>query len=129
MFLSSGADVLVESGAALVVQNNTATSQVGGGVYLQDDGSTFTAIGNSTRVTVESNSAGQRGGGMSLSFEARAAALLARRHPKVEFDPSAPLFAQMGEDAREATAERGEAGIAQVVDHLSQSINDFLDGD
>ena len=52
-----------------------------------------------------------------------------RRHPEVEFDPSAPLFAQMGEDAREATAERGEAGIAQVVDHLSQSINDFLEGD
>ena len=49
-----------------------------------------------------------------------------RRHPKVEFDPSAPLFAQMGEDARKASAEHGEKGIAQVVDHLSRTINDCL---
>ena len=49
-----------------------------------------------------------------------------RRHPKVEFDPTAPLFAQVGEDARKASAEHGEKGIAQVVDHLSRTINDCL---
>ena len=64
MFSGNGADVMVESGAALVVQKNTATSQHGGGVYLQEEGSTFTATGNSTRVTVESNTAEQVGGGV-----------------------------------------------------------------
>ena len=59
-----GADVMVESGAVLVVQKNTATREVGGGVYLLEEGSTFTATGNSTRVTVESNTAGERGGGV-----------------------------------------------------------------
>ena len=68
--LSVGADVMVESGAALVVQKNTATSQIGGGVYLESEGSTFTATGDSTRVTVESNTAGQRGGGVYSSFGA-----------------------------------------------------------
>ena len=58
MFSVSGADVMVESGAALVVRKNTATSQSGGGVFLQNEGSTLTATGNSTRVTVESNTAG-----------------------------------------------------------------------
>ena len=51
-----------------------------------------------------------------------------RRHPKVEFDPAAPLFAQMGEDARRASAAHGEEGIAQVADHLTRTINDFLGG-
>jgi hypothetical protein len=64
MISLSGADVMVESGAALVVQNNTATSYYGGGVYLQDEGSTFTATGDSTHVKVESNTAGQAGGGV-----------------------------------------------------------------
>lgn len=49
-----------------------------------------------------------------------------KRHPSVNFDPAHPLFAQMGEDAREATAEHGEAGISQVVDNLSRQIADFL---
>lgn len=52
-----------------------------------------------------------------------------RRHPKVEFDPAAPLFAQMGEDARSAAAAHGAEGISRVVDHLSQTINDFLKPD
>ena len=64
MYSAFGADVLVESGAVLVVQNNTATSHDGGGVYLQSEGSTFTATGSSTHVTVESNTAGQYGGGV-----------------------------------------------------------------
>ena len=64
MFSSAGADVVIENGASLVVQKNTATSHYGGGAYLQDEGSTFTATGDSTRATVESNTAGQSGGGM-----------------------------------------------------------------
>jgi len=44
------------------------------------------------------------------------------RHPGVCFDPSDPLFAQMGEDARTATAERGEAAIARLVEHLAKTI-------
>jgi len=34
--------------------------------------------------------------------------------------------AQMGEDARNASAAHGEEGIAQVVDHLAQTIDAFL---
>jgi creatinine amidohydrolase/Fe(II)-dependent formamide hydrolase-like protein len=52
-----------------------------------------------------------------------------RYHPRVEFDASAPLFAQMGEDAREASAARGEEGVAQVVDHLARTIDGFLGRD
>ena len=67
-----GADVLIESGAALVVQNNTATIYYGGGMFF-GRGSAFTATGNSTRVTVESNTAGQSGGGCtSMSGAGRA---------------------------------------------------------
>ena len=44
------------------------------------------------------------------------------RHPKVCFDPGDPLFAQMGEDSRNATGERGEEGIRRVVDWLSERI-------
>ena len=40
VYSMSGADALVESGAALVVQNNTAT-RIRSGVYLQSEGSTF----------------------------------------------------------------------------------------
>ena len=46
MFSTLGADVLIESGAALVVQNNTATSVSGGGMHLESEGSAFTATGN-----------------------------------------------------------------------------------
>ena len=66
IYLLSGADVLIESGAALVIQKNTATSLYGGGLYQQDEGSSFRASGNSTRVTIEGNTAGQRGGGIFL---------------------------------------------------------------
>ncbi len=48
------------------------------------------------------------------------------RHPGVSFDPAAPLFAQLGEDARTASAERGEAGIGQVVAHLTERIQRHL---
>jgi creatinine amidohydrolase len=48
------------------------------------------------------------------------------RHPGVCFDPADALFAQMGEDARTATAERGEAAIARLVEHLAQRINRHL---
>lgn len=49
------------------------------------------------------------------------------RHPGVHFDPGDPLFAQMGEDARTATAERGEAAITRLVERLAQTINQHLD--
>lgn len=49
------------------------------------------------------------------------------RHPGVGFDPAAPLFAQMGEDARTASAARGEAAIGQVVAHLVDRIQCHLD--
>jgi creatinine amidohydrolase len=48
------------------------------------------------------------------------------RHPGVCFDTHEALFAQMGEDARTATAERGEAAIARLVEHLAQAINGHL---
>jgi creatinine amidohydrolase len=47
-------------------------------------------------------------------------------HPGVCFDPADPLFAQMGEDARTATAERGRAHVARLVDHLVTQINAHL---
>lgn len=43
-------------------------------------------------------------------------------HPRVHFDPNDPLFAQRGEDSREATAEHGNAGIKQVVDLVISEI-------
>ena len=48
------------------------------------------------------------------------------RFPDVCFDPSEALFAQMGEDARLATAARGEAAIARLVEHLAKRINEHL---
>jgi creatinine amidohydrolase/Fe(II)-dependent formamide hydrolase-like protein len=50
----------------------------------------------------------------------------AERHPGVSFDPNDPLFAQLGADARLATAERGEAGIARLVDHVSRLVMERL---
>ncbi|MGQ9629833.1 MAG: creatininase family protein [bacterium] len=51
---------------------------------------------------------------------------LERRHPGVCFDPGDPLFAQMGEDARTASSERGEEGIACLVSCLATEINRHL---
>jgi creatinine amidohydrolase len=48
------------------------------------------------------------------------------RHPGVCFDPNDAHFAQMGEDARTASAQRGEAAIARLVKHLAQTINDHI---
>jgi creatinine amidohydrolase len=48
------------------------------------------------------------------------------RHPGVEFDPDEPLFAQMGEDARTATAERGETHVKQLVEALVAKIQHHL---
>ena len=55
-------------GAALaqLIQKNIATSlQWWRCVYLQGEGSSLRASGNSTRVTIENNTAGQAGGGVS----------------------------------------------------------------
>ena len=57
----SGATVAVEDGALLEVKGNEATTQ-GGGVYLQDAGSSLTAKGNGTRVLLEGNTAPVGGG-------------------------------------------------------------------
>ena len=51
----------------------------------------------------------------------------ATQHPGVCFDPADPLFAQMGEDARTATAERGREAIARLVTHLAETINAHLE--
>jgi len=48
------------------------------------------------------------------------------RHPGVCFDPHDALFAQMGEDARTATAERGEEAIARLVEHLAEKIKKHI---
>ncbi len=45
------------------------------------------------------------------------------RHPGVCFDPAEPLFAQLGEDARKATAERGEKTISQLVKQMTKVIS------
>jgi hypothetical protein len=48
------------------------------------------------------------------------------QHPRVCFDPNDPLFAQMGEDSREATAEHGNDGVKQVVDFVTSEILEHL---
>jgi creatinine amidohydrolase len=48
------------------------------------------------------------------------------RHPGVEYDPAQPLFGQLGEDPRQASGERGEAGLRRLVDHLGERIDTFL---
>jgi creatinine amidohydrolase len=48
------------------------------------------------------------------------------RFPEVCFDPGDALFAQMGEDARTATAERGEAAVARLVEHLAGIVNEHI---
>jgi creatinine amidohydrolase len=53
---------------------------------------------------------------------------IAARYPGLVTDPGEPLFAQLGEDARTASAERGEAAIARLVAHLADRINDYLEG-
>ena len=50
----------------------------------------------------------------------------ADRHPGVCFEPTEPNFAQMGVDAALASAERGEVGIASLVEALTQRISDHL---
>jgi creatinine amidohydrolase len=49
-----------------------------------------------------------------------------RRHPGVCFEPNHPLFGQMGEDARNASAEHGKDGISRLVPHLVERIQTFL---
>ena len=48
------------------------------------------------------------------------------QHPGVCFDPGDPLFAQMGADARTASAERGQEAIARLVNSLAGRINAHL---
>jgi creatinine amidohydrolase len=48
------------------------------------------------------------------------------QHPGVCFDPTSARFAQMGEDARTASTERGEKAIASLVEHLVRTIDAHL---
>ena len=50
-------------------------------------------------------------------------------HPKVNYDPTSPLFAQMGEDARKATAEHGDEVIQLVIKKLTETIQRFSQKD
>jgi len=50
------------------------------------------------------------------------------RHLRLCYDPNEPLYAQVGVDARTATAERGERNVTRLVEHLAPKINDYLDG-
>jgi creatinine amidohydrolase len=47
-------------------------------------------------------------------------------YPGVHYDPDDALFAQMGEDARLATAERGEQAINKLVQVLVRRIETYL---
>ncbi len=45
-----------------------------------------------------------------------------QRYPGVCYDPADPLFAQMGEDARLATAERGGQAMDRLVEVISRRV-------
>jgi creatinine amidohydrolase/Fe(II)-dependent formamide hydrolase-like protein len=72
------------------------------------------------------NLADLRPGRDASAWPGNQAPSIENRHPGVCFNPDDPLFAQMGEDARTATAERGEAHIARLVDHLVTTIDAHL---
>jgi hypothetical protein len=44
----------------------------------------------------------------------------------LQTDPDNPLFSQLGKDAREATGERVEEGLASLVVHLAGKIAEHL---
>jgi creatinine amidohydrolase len=48
------------------------------------------------------------------------------RHPGVCFDPDSPQFAQMGTDAREASAAHGADALAPLIDHVTAIIKSHL---
>ena len=45
---------------------------------------------------------------------------------KLHLDAADPLFSQLGEDARTATADRGRQHIDQLVDYLVKRVTEFL---
>jgi len=67
-----------------------------------------------------------RGGRGSEAWPGGEAPAESDRHPGVCFDPASPLFAQMGADAREASAEHGEAEVSRLVEALSVRIQAHL---
>ena len=64
-YSKSGAAMLFDRGAMVAVKNNEAVSEYGGGLYLADVGSSLNVSGNGTQLTIESNTAESRGGGLS----------------------------------------------------------------
>jgi len=51
-----------------------------------------------------------------------------RRHPGVEHDPAEPRYAQLGEDPRQASAARVEAGLDRLVEVLAGRVLAHLQG-
>jgi creatinine amidohydrolase len=49
-----------------------------------------------------------------------------QQFPGLHYDPADPLFAQLGDDARLATSERGENAIAPVIDMLVERVEQHL---
>ena len=47
-------------------------------------------------------------------------------YPALSVDPNDPLYAQLGEDSRTASAQRGEEAIVPVLNHLTAVINRHL---
>ena len=62
---SSGGKVEVVEGTTSYVKNNLAMTKSGGGIYLQNEGSSLTVSGVDTKLVVDGNTAQQRGGGVS----------------------------------------------------------------
>jgi creatinine amidohydrolase len=48
------------------------------------------------------------------------------RYPGVVFDPSEPLFAQLGDDPRGSTAREGEEHVELIVAEVTRRVNAFL---
>ena len=44
----------------------------------------------------------------------------------MEFDEGAPLFAQLGEDARRASAVEGRTHVERIVAHVTGEVDRFL---
>lgn len=67
-----------------------------------------------------------RPGRTSAAWPGGRAPDIAGQYPDLRLDPADPLFAQLGEDARTASAERGEQAVTRLVDHLVSRIDGHL---
>jgi creatinine amidohydrolase len=53
----------------------------------------------------------------------------ANRYPGIDFDANSPLFAQMGEDARKASAEEAEYYLKRVEESVTTRIREHLNNE